>query len=56
MECFLGHYLLQKYGLKSLVLEQASATIAAINQYGDEDIEVALFGKVLRHGVDEEFR
>lgn len=56
MEQFLCTYLSQKYGLKSLVMDQANAVIAAIAQYQDECQEVLLFGKVLRHQVDEEFR
>lgn len=56
MEQFLYTYLNQKYGLKSLVINQINSMIAAIQKYQFQDIEVLLFGKVLRHEVNEEFR
>lgn len=56
MEQFLYTYLNQKYGLKSIVIDQANAIIQAINHYSDQNHDVLIFGKVLRHQVDEEFR
>lgn len=56
MQQFLQTYLSQKYGLRSLVVEQAQAIITAVNQYSDECPEVMAFGKILRDQVDEEFR
>ena len=56
MEQYLCTYLSQKYGLKQLVLEQANSVIHAIQMYQNESIEVQVFGKILRHQVDEEFR
>jgi hypothetical protein len=39
-----------------MVMEQANAVIHAIQMYQNEDIEVQVFGKILRHQVDEEFK
>jgi len=49
-------YLNHKYGLKSLIIEWASSIINAIKIYGSEDIEIYLFGKILRNELDEESR
>ena len=49
-------YLNQKYGLKSIVVEQTKVIIHSIQLNQDKDHDVKLFGKVLRHEVDEEFR
>ena len=49
-------FLNQKYGLKQLIIEYASAIISGIKEYQREDNEVCLFGKILRNEVDEEFR
>ena len=49
-------YLVQKYGLKSLIVEWATAIINAVRAYAREDHEVALFAKVLKNECDEEFR
>lgn len=38
------------------MIDQAHGIIQAITDYQDRDHEVLLFGKVLRHEVDEEFR
>ncbi len=48
-------FLIQKYGLKSLVVDWASAIVAALKKYGD-DPDVALFGRMLRNECEEEFR
>ena len=49
-------FLVQKYGLKSLIVEWATAIINAVRAYTREDHEVALFAKVLKNECDEEFR
>lgn len=49
-------FLNQKYGLKSLILEWASCIINALKKYGNDDNDVAVFGKILRNECDEEFR
>lgn len=56
MEQHLYTYLNQKYGLKSLIIEWASAVMAAVKKFADEDNDVAVFGKILRNEIDEEFR
>jgi len=52
MYCFLN----QKYGLKSLIIEWATAIINGIALYAKEDNDIAVFGKILRNECDEEFR
>ena len=49
-------FLNQKYGLKNLIIEWASSIINAIKLYSSEDIEVYLFGKILRNEIDEDSR
>ena len=56
MEQFMYTYLNQRYGLKQLIIDWASAIINGIKKYSREDADVCLFGKVLRNEVDEEFR
>ena len=49
-------FLVQKYGLKSLIVEWATAIINAVRAYTREDHEEALFAMVLKNECDEEFR
>jgi hypothetical protein len=56
MENYVGTYLTQKYGLKSIVIEQAKALIRAVVHHQDRDQEIHLFSKVLRHLMDEDQR
>ena len=49
-------YLVQKYGIKSLIVEWGTSIINAIRAYSRQDHEVALFSKVLKNECDEEFR
>ena len=49
-------YLVQKYGLRSLIVEWATAIINGVRAYTREDHEVSLFAKVLKNECDEEFR
>ena len=49
-------YLNQRYGLKPLILDWASAIIAGIQRHSRFCADVCLFGKVLRNEVDEDFR
>lgn len=56
MEQFLFTYLNQKYGLKTLVIDQINGIVGAIDKFQIQDHDVLLFGKVLRHEVNEEFR
>lgn len=56
MEQHMYTYLNQKYGLKHLILEWATAIIQGVKKYSADDNDVAVFGKVLRNEIDEEFR
>ncbi|XQJ27700.1 Leucine rich repeat/Leucine Rich Repeat/Leucine Rich repeats (2 copies), putative [Leishmania guyanensis] len=56
MEQHMYTYLNQKYGLREIILEWATAIVEAVRRYAPEDNDVAVFGKVLRNEVDEEFR
>uniref|UniRef100_A0A7S4FEB3 EF-hand domain-containing protein n=1 Tax=Eutreptiella gymnastica TaxID=73025 RepID=A0A7S4FEB3_9EUGL len=56
VEQHLYTYLNQKYGLKPLILEWAQAVIAGVRRYSSEDNDVAVFGKIMHHEIDEEFR
>ena len=41
-------FLNQKYGLKNLIIEWATAIINGIRKYANEDNDIAVFGKILR--------
>lgn len=56
MEQHMYAYLNQKYGLKALIIEWATAIINGISLYAKDDNDVAVFGKMLRNECDEEFR
>lgn len=56
MEQYMYTYLNQKYGLKTLIIEWATALINGIQLHYHEDHDVSLFGKILKNECDEEFR
>ena len=56
MEQHLYTFLNQKYGLKKLIIEHASAVIRGVNTYSASDNDVRVFGCILRNDIDEEFR
>ncbi|KPA79767.1 hypothetical protein ABB37_05516 [Leptomonas pyrrhocoris] len=56
MEQHMYTYLNQKYGLREIILEWATAIVQAVRRYAATDNDVAVFGKILRNEVDEEFR
>jgi hypothetical protein len=56
MEQHMYTFLNQKYGLKNLIIEHATALLRAVNKYSSSSSDVALFGKILRNEIDEEFR
>lgn len=56
MEQYLYTYLNQKYGLKSLIVEQATTIVTAVQTYLREDHDATLFAKTLKNECDEEFR
>lgn len=49
-------YLNQKYGLKNLIVEWATALVNGIHTYHQQSHDVSLFGKILKNQCDEEFR
>lgn len=49
-------FLNQKYGLKTLIIEWATAIINGIKKFSKDENDVAVFGKILRNECDEEFR
>ena len=56
MEQHMYTFLNTKYGLKSLIIEWATAIVNGIKQFNSADNNVAVFGKILRNECDEEFR
>jgi len=56
MEQHMYNYFNQRFGLKSLIIEWSTAILNGIKKFGNEDNDIAYFGKVLKNEVDEEFR
>lgn len=56
MEQFLYTYLNQKYGLKTLIIEWASAVIHGVKTYLRDDHQITLFAKILKNECEEDFR
>jgi len=56
MEQHMYTYLWRKHGLKHIVVENASSILQGVQKYSSVDNDVLVFGKILRHEVDEEFR
>ena len=56
LEHYMYIFLNNKYGLKNLVIDWASALINAIKLYSNEDCEINLFGKILRNEKEEDSR
>ncbi len=42
-------YFNKKYGLKSLTLEWVVALVNSIKKFGQDDLDIVVFGKVLRN-------
>jgi hypothetical protein len=55
MEQHMHNFLNQKYGLKRLINDWASAILAGVERFARDDNDVAVFGKVLRNQCDENF-
>jgi hypothetical protein len=49
-------YLNQRYGLKKLTLAHAQSIVRAVKQYGDNDFDTLLFGKLLKGSIPEGYR
>ena len=56
MEQFMFTHLNQKYGLKNLIIEWAASIVNGVKLYMKEDFDVALFAKLLKNEVEEDFR
>ena len=56
MEQHMYTYLNTKYGLKTIIIEWATAIVNGIKQYNTIDNNISVFGKILRNECDEEFR
>ncbi|CAD8085067.1 unnamed protein product [Paramecium sonneborni] len=56
MEQHMYTYFNQKYGLKNIIIEQASTIIQSVKRLSQEDNDICVFGKILRNECDEEFR
>ena len=55
MEQHLLAYLTTKYGIRQLITQWLGCILAAIEHFSSLSAQVALFGKVLRNEVEEEF-
>jgi hypothetical protein len=49
MEQHLYTWLNQRYGLRALIIEHASAIIRATNKFAEADSDVAVFLRILRY-------
>lgn len=56
MDQFMYTYLNQKFGLKTIITEWTFAIMKAVSRYENEDAEVKLFSKIIKHEVNEDFR
>jgi hypothetical protein len=56
LEQHMYNFLNQKYGLKRLTVDWASAIQAGVQRYAGDDNDIGVFGKVLKNQCDEEFR
>ena len=48
-------FLNQRYGLKQLIVEWAASLVQAIKLYAADDVQIHLFGKMLKNVIDEDF-
>ena len=53
MEQHMYQYLNNKYGLKNLTIEYASAIISGIKEYSKKDMNIKLFGMLLKNEIEE---
>eukprot|EP00762_Andalucia_godoyi_P006619 ANDGO_04974.mRNA.1 hypothetical protein len=56
MEQHVASFLSTRYGLRPIVAEHASALAAAVARFSADDPDVAVFRKILRCEIDDEFR
>lgn len=55
MEMHTYSYLNNRFGLKQIIVETAASIIKGLDKYKMEDNDVAVFAKVFRNEIDEEF-
>ena len=55
MEQHLLAYLTTKYGVRQLITQWLISVLAAVEHFAPLDAQTALFGKVIRNAVEEEF-
>ena len=55
MEQHLLAYLTTKYGVRQIITQWLTSILAAVEHFAPLDAQTALFGKVLRNEVEEEF-
>ena len=53
MEQHMYQYLNNKYGLKNLTIEYASAIITGITEYSKKDMNIKVFGMLLKNEIEE---
>ena len=53
MEQYMYQYLNNKYGLKNLTIEYASAIISGIKEYSKKDMNIKVFGMLLKNEIEE---
>lgn len=53
MEQHMYQYLNNKYGLKNLTIEYASAIITGIKEYSKKDMNIKVFGMLLKNEIEE---
>ena len=53
MEQHMYQYLNNKYGLKNLTIEYASAIISGIKEYSKKDMNIKVFGMLLKNEIEE---
>lgn len=56
MEQHMYTFLNQRYGLREIIVDYASAIIDGVKRFSTEQNEVAVFAKILRNDIDEGFR
>lgn len=55
MDQYMFTFLNQKFGLKTIITEWTFAIMKAVSRYENEDAEIRLFSKVIKHKVNEDF-
>lgn len=56
LEEFMYTFLNQRYGLRRLTIQHASSIVKAVKQFGEDDFDTLLFGKLLKGSVPEGYR